>query len=256
MIISKRTKLSLCQFLTLFNGGNVYVLLQKYDFPRICSCDQIELSVSLSKATESSISNLIEEIIKTRNTLRSEVNPKYRFDERWDDLKKCLMLDGYIIEHNKLLKIEPTIDGVESMDDDLANLLTQSNLCDFEEVINHIKRSTDSFNQSNYNDCLSNARIALETIVRAIALSKNCVVTSESKAWGESLAYLKNRVVTEKEEKTVAHVYSFISDGCHVPIGFTEEEFARFGRNLAMSMCYFLTKKLNVETSIQPNRYF
>lgn len=245
MIISKRTKLSLCQFLVLFNDDNVCILLQKYNFPDISSCNQIQLSISLSDNINGSISNLIEEILKTSSTLRNEVTPRYRFDERWKDLEKCLMLDGYKIENNELLKIEPTIEGVESMDDDLTNLLTRAYLSDFGNVIQHIKRSADSFNQSNYNDCLSNARIALETIVRAIALNKNCVITSESKAWGESLAYLKNQVITEKEEKIVAHVYSFISDGCHVSIGFTEEEFARFGRNLAMSMCYFLIKKFN-----------
>jgi hypothetical protein len=249
MIISKRTKLSLCQFLALF-GGTTYILFQKYDFPRISSHDPITLGAALSKNTEGSIRDLMEEITKTFSTLRSEVSPRYRFDERWDDLKKCLILDGYKIENNKLLKIEPTIEGVESMDDDLANLLTQSNLCDFENVIQHIKRSSDSFNQSNYNDCLSNARIALETIVREIALHKGFVDTT--KAWGTSLVRLKTEgFITEKEEKTIAPVYAFISEGCHVPIGFTEEEFARFGRNLAISMCYFLIKKLNSETNIQ-----
>jgi len=41
----------------------------------------------------------------------------------------------------------------------------------------------------------------------------------------------------------MAKLYGFISDGSHIPLGFTEEEYARYGRNLAMSKCYYIIKK-------------
>ena len=40
-------------------------------------------------------------------------------------------------------------------------------------------------------------------------------------------------------------IYTFISKGAHRPLGFTDEEFVRFGINLAISACYFLVKILN-----------
>jgi hypothetical protein len=62
----------------------------------------------------------------------------------------------------------------------------------------------------------------------------------------------KLEFLTEKEEqKVIAPIYGFISDGCHKPLGFSEEEFARFGRNLAISMCYFLIKKFEPKPQLK-----
>jgi hypothetical protein len=121
-------------------------------------------------------------------------------------------------------------------------------LASSDEVIRLIKLSAESFRKSspNYNACLSLSRIALETILREIAKFKNFETTGDDKLWGKSLSYLKNiGFITSKEESAIASTYTFISDGAHIPVGFTEEEFARFGRNLAMSVCYFIIKKLN-----------
>ena len=46
-------------------------------------------------------------------------------------------------------------------------------------------------------------------------------------------------------EKGLTGVFSFISPGSHIPVGFSEEEFARLGRSLAVSFCYFLAKQFN-----------
>ena len=60
------------------------------------------------------------------------------------------------------------------------------------------------------------------------------------------IAYLKTSgFVVEREELGLAGVYSLISPGSHTPLGFTDREFARFGRGLALSACYFLAKRLN-----------
>jgi len=117
-----------------------------------------------------------------------------------------------------------------------------------EEIIQHIKLSAESFKKStpDYNACLSHARIALETIVRTIASTHGIENAIDSKAWGKSLLHIRNAgFLTSKEEDAIASTYTFISDGAHIPVGFTEEEFVRFGRNLAMAMCYFIIKKFN-----------
>ena len=38
---------------------------------------------------------------------------------------------------------------------------------------------------------------------------------------------------------------SFVSNGSHIPLGFTNEEYARYGRNLLMSKCYYIIKNIN-----------
>jgi hypothetical protein len=45
--------------------------------------------------------------------------------------------------------------------------------------------------------------------------------------------------MTEREEKELVGVYSFVSKGAHTAAGMTEEEMARLGRNLAAGMAYF-----------------
>ena len=247
MIVTKRTKLSLCQFLDLFDQDVVHILLEKHDITA-WGYSQIEISSVLSEADQSSIETLIDEIVRTNGDLRNRVSPRYRFDERWSDFEKCLLLDGFRIEKNKILRIEPFIESIEPVEDDLTNELNDSILTSSGEVIRHIKLSAEAFKQSSpdYNACLSHSRIALETIVREIAKHYNLDTGEDTKAWGRSLSHLKNKeFITNKEESAIASTYTFISDGAHIPVGFTEEEFVRFGRNLAMSVCYFVIKKFN-----------
>ena len=132
--------------------------------------------------------------------------------------------------------------------DDLTKEISASSLPKAEKIIEHINRSAQLFlkSQPDYNGCLTNARIALETLIRDIAESKEFKITSENKAWGSSLAHLRTiNFLNEKEEKTIASIYGFVSDGAHIPLGFTEEEYARFGRNLVTSICYFIAKLLS-----------
>lgn len=247
MIVTKRTKLSLCQFLDLFDQDVVYILLEKHDIT-VSGYGQIEISSALSEADQSSIEALIDEVVRTNGDLRNRVSPRYRFDERWSDFDKCLLLDGFRIEGNRILKIEPFIESSEPVEDDLTNELNESILASPGEVTRHIKLSAETFKKlsPDYNACLSHSRIALETIVREIAKHYDLDTDEDTKAWGKSLSHIKNKgFITNKEESAIASTYTFISGGTHIPVGFTEEEFVRFGRNLAMSVCYFVIKKFN-----------
>ena len=53
--------------------------------------------------------------------------------------------------------------------------------------------------------------------------------------------------ITQEQERGLAGVYGFISPGSHTPIGFNKQEFARLGRGLAVSICYFLAKQHNAK---------
>jgi hypothetical protein len=247
MIVTKRTKLSLCQFLDLYEQDVVHILLEKHGITT-SGYSQTEISEVLSEADHDSIEYLIDELIRTNGDLRNRIKPHYRFDERWNDFLKCLLLDGFKVEEKTIRRLEPVIESTEAVEDDLTNELDSSSLGSSSEVIQHIKLSAESFKKASpdFNGCLSHSRIALETLVRAIAKDRGSEINESSKVWGKSLSYLQSiGFITNKEEGAISSTYTFISDGVHVPVGFTEEEFSRFGRNLAMSVCYFIIKKFN-----------
>lgn len=248
MALTKRTKYSLAQFLHLFDAAVGITLLKKYDITSWGGYDQIETSETFLSADNAKLWHLVEELVSTYGHLKNKVTPKYSFNERWQDLTKCLLLDGYRVEQGSIIKIEPFLEGVESIEDDLTKELQNSNLPSREEIKKQIIDSADDFKKAepDYNGCLSHSRIALETLIRDIAQDGVFHVTDEGKAWGSSLGYLqKTGFISNKEEQALSSVYTFISEGSHVPLGFTEEEYVRFGRNLATSMCYFTIKLFN-----------
>jgi hypothetical protein len=193
MIITKRTKLSLCQFLNLFNQDILHILLEKHSITAY-GYSQNEIYEVLLDGDQSSIETLIDEVIRTNGDLRNRVSPRYRFDERWSDFEKCLLLDGFKIREKEIQAIEPVIVGVQPLEDDLTNELKLSALPSTNEIIRLIRLSAESFRKStpDYNACLTHARVALETIVRSIALSRNPEIEQDSRAWGKSLSHIRS----------------------------------------------------------------
>lgn len=240
MTLSKRTKISLAQLLDLFNRSLIGILFEKYAIHG----DYQNLEEIKDTLLNESTTTLICEIVETQQSLRNPVTPKYTFDERWDDFEKCLLLDGYRIENKKIISIEPKTEGVQPMEDDLTSEILKSSLVDKIEIIKLINESAEAFKRSpsDYNQCLSKVRISLETLVKNITL----VLTKIDSKWGPSLAELKKYgFIEEDEEKALASTYTYVSDGSHIPLGFTEEEYARFSRNLTLSTCYYVIKKYN-----------
>lgn len=237
MNLTNRTKISLVQLLDIFEKTQTNILFEKYSIFSDCrNIEDIKESVFSNNLQE-----LIKELIFVKQTFRNKINPKYTFDERWSDFEKCLFLDGYKIQNNAIISIEPTIDGVVAFEDELTSELVSSTFSKKEEVKNLINESAQAFKNSDFNQCLSKARISLETIVRTIAIDK---YNNSNDSWGNALSKLKTEsFITQKEEELMAKLYGFISDGSHIPLGFTEEEYARYGRNLAMSKCYYIIKK-------------
>jgi hypothetical protein len=161
-----------------------------------------------------------------------------------------LLLDGYRIEGTIIGSIEPSIEANSPVEDDLTYELQLATLNESEEIINHISLSAQSFLKSepDYNGCLSHARIALETLVRSAAKNKGFQLNENEesrKAWGASLGHLNSiGFLTKTQEQAISSVYTLVSKGSHVPLGLTEEEYTRFGRNLITSICYFISKLL------------
>lgn len=238
MTLSYRTKISLSQLLELFEISYINLLFEKYSMDDNCINIQ-DIKDSLNSSD--SLDNLISEIISTKQSFRNRTSPKYRFDERWSDFEKCLFLDGYKIHNNILISIEANIDGVIALEDDFTIEINNSTFSKKEDVKKLINESAEAFKSSDYNQCLSKSRIAIETLVRTIAIDK---YANTNDTWGSALNNLKtNSFLTQIEEDLMAKTYSFVSNGSHIPLGFTNEEYARYGRNLVMSKCYYIIKR-------------
>lgn len=259
MNLSRRSKLSLCQFLDLFTKDGVSLLLEKHG---LCDVD-LEWSKSdgigeaIRRASGEEIRRILDEVLRTRQTLRSEVSPRYRFDERWKDLLLCLELDGYRRgldederETDSFVPNEPTIDGVQAVEDDLTLEIGRSGIPEADEIVQVIEKSADAFQREDFNACLSSSRVALESLARSIAqkMQGNQPREFDPRKWGAIVTYLrKSGFIACREEAALVGVYGFISRASHAPIGFSEKEFARLGRSLALGLCYFLIKQFNAQ---------
>lgn len=262
MRIGKRTRLSLCQFLPLLGRERVGIIFAKYGLPADGVSDgwhapSLEQAVvnPVLEASDAQATEVLQELARTGGAIRSQISPKVRYDEPWADLELCLQLDNIVRgrdEYGRDLKCyvptEPAVDGVQPIDDDLTSELKRSELRDVDAILSMIEESASEFKAGNKNSCLNAARVALQTLARTIAIQRRSVHPasfSEDK-WGQIIAYLrKSGFIDEAEEAGLTGVYSFISPGSHVPLGMSDLEFARLGRTLAFSCCYFLAKAAN-----------
>jgi hypothetical protein len=162
------------------------------------NCRNIQ-DIKESIFSSNSLDSIISELISTKQDLRSRISPRCKFDERWNDFEKCLFLDGYKIENNILISIEPNIDGVITLEDDFTIEINSSTFSKKEDVKRLINESAEAFKNSDYNQCLSKSRIALETLIRTIAIDK---YSNTNDTWGSALSNLKtNSFLTQIEEE-------------------------------------------------------
>lgn len=248
-MIGSRTRHSLAQFFGLHEPDFVVVLLGKHQLHTSVDDGQLLTDVlrSIRKAADDEVLSLLEEVARTSGDLRSRINPKYRHDERFSDLCRCLELDGYVIEAKKLRQTDPSISDAPPLEDDLIEALMASGLSEADTIAEKINDSSESFRSSppNYNACLNDIRVALETLARVIAVTRQAEGTPpyDQTKWGSIVSFLRQvEFITKEEEKGLAGVYGFVSPGSHRPLGIPEDQMARLGRSLALGMCWFLVK--------------
>lgn len=266
MNISDRSKYSLCQLLELFSVGKVGTFLHKHGLqadgleshprPSVQIGDMpVLVREEILQSSPSIIEDILGEFGRKHDSLRQNVEPRYRFDQHWQDLCRNLYLDGYRVEkipesswtdRYEFIPIEPEIDGVEPIEDDLTNEIKQSGLPNSDEICRMLRESGSAFCEEDFNACLSKARIALERIAVGMANSMQKESENRSVRWGHAIAFLRQSGnISEQEETCLTGVYGFISQGSHVPVGADEMEFVRMGRNLSFTFCYFLVKRFN-----------
>lgn len=160
----------------------------------------------------------------------------YAWEKEWNQ---------YSEEPDCCVPIKSTTDSTVS-GEYLAGEIRRSGLPKVKNVIRVLKHSEKNFRDGDFNGCLNNARVVLETVARLIAQARhsNHAGNFNSAKWGEVIAYLrKSKFITKERECELADVFRFISPGSHFPV--EDEEFARSGRTRAVSICYFLVKQFN-----------
>lgn len=260
-MIGSRSRYSLAQFLELQETSFVIVLLSKYNAHISGGIGQLLMALAntFRSQDDDTVLSILDEIMRTSGDLRARINPKYRYDERLADLSRCLQLDGYLIGDKQLIQADPSISDAPPLDDDLTQELQVSGLFNATEIICKINDSSKSFRAStpNYNACLNDIRVALETLAGSIAHARASPSSPsyEPTKWGSIIGFLKAiGFVTQEEERGLAGVYGFVSPGSHRPLGLSEEQMARLGRSLALGMCWFLIKTHKASWSTPNNR--
>jgi len=164
-MIGSRTRYSLAQYLELHETAFVVASVNKHGIR--FSTEEGRLLTGLincfRSANDEQLLSLIEEIARTDSDLRARVEKKYRHEERFGDLRRCLQLDGYIIENKRLTQTDPSISDAPPLDDDLLIELNASGLSNADEIVRKVNSSSELFRSSphNYNACLNDIRVAL-----------------------------------------------------------------------------------------------
>jgi hypothetical protein len=129
------------------------------------------LQATLSEASSDRIHGFLGEIVRTEDYLRFLASRGWEgtgYRGRWEDLTYCLELIGYRVEERKLVTVDPAIEGAIPFDDDLSAELRRLGLPEKEEILRMLENSTQAFMgvPPDYNACLTDARVALQTLVR------------------------------------------------------------------------------------------
>jgi hypothetical protein len=258
-VLGRRSIISLCQLLAIQPRTQLLLLFEKCDVNYPNSDDYAETNTlqflrdTLVQTQPEKVMDVVSEITRLAGSYRVNAPVKWRYQQHWDDLARCLMLDGYLIQGSynsryEIVAIDPTIHASAPIEDDLTSELDQSRLDAAEEVKRLLQNSAEDFRKQppDFNGSLTSARVALEAIAKGIAVERRISKTAafNPEKWGEVVAYLRTSgLISKREEEGLAGVYSFISEGAHNPVGMTEEEMVRLGRSLAAGMSYFLVKR-------------
>jgi hypothetical protein len=145
--------ISLSQYLNEQPSDDVDALLEKHGFIapvwHVRNGDARSYFQAIRKSLEDEPQHarteaVLSEIARTQVSLRQHVYQGV-YEERWYDLRLCLQLDGYMIADQELRRIEPDVDRVAPLEDDLTTELSRSGLADAAQVIGLLNNSADDF---------------------------------------------------------------------------------------------------------------
>jgi hypothetical protein len=207
---------------------------------------------TIGAAATSQIRDLVQDLAANSGSVRSGFPKKYVFDERWTELERCIELDGYARQidpwgtKGPFVPIEPAVVGTSAPTDLLSELVRKILPHAPEELSALIEQSTAAFVRADWNASLSDARVFLQNVARHIAELRKAKHpgTYDPESWGQTVAFLRTSgLINMREEKGMTGAFTFASIGPHNIIGFTDEEYAIFGRTMAFRTAYFLLKR-------------
>lgn len=247
MDFSKRTLAALSQTLDSLSQGSAYVLLQKVGVDRPQFSGQDAILWELERAPEPAVHELITEIVVRTRAVRADAGPKYVFDDRLEELWRCLRIDGWELVNGKLVREHPSSPDLVETRDALHDQLGASTVDADGEVRRCLEKSAIAFSNTppDYNASSTLVRIALETTARRIAnqISARRRLAPPPDSWGSAIAFLRNQnVISPQDEAALTASYTATSPGAHVPKGLSAREWARMVRALDQAWLYYLIK--------------
>lgn len=248
MDFSKRTLAALSQLLYSLSQDSAYVLLQKSGVGRPQFSGQESILWELERATESAVRELLTEITTRTRAVRADAGTKYVFEDRLEDLWRCVRIDGWELVNGKLVREHPSSPDLVETRDALHDELIASPVDADGEIRRCLEQSAIAFSNTppDYNASSTNVRIALETTARRIAsrISARRRVSPPQDAWGSAVAFLRDQnVISPQDEAALTASYTATSPGAHVPKGLSAREWARMVRALDQAWLYYLIKR-------------
>lgn len=156
-----------------------------------------------------------------------------------------LELDGYIYRDGTLFFTEAAVLDTKEEEGILEKLCKDVELNNLDTILHHLKLSHDHYINERWDDCISNSRKVMESILQEIA-SKHHIIVNVNKLSDsiyskpfEVRNYLeKNELIEPKEKKAIAEVYGVLSStGGHPYIA--EKDQARLMRHLSLTFSQF-----------------
>jgi hypothetical protein len=250
MQLSRQSLASVAELLGTISSDSAELLLYKHLGLRLSEVGHGAMGrlAALESSSPEQVGELVSELAREASTIRVGASPKYAFDGRFREVERWLLHDGWKVEYNQLVRVGPAAEEATGVRDALLALLGSSGIDTDEGIRGGIRKAAEAFVKEppDYNASVTHVRIALETTARrcAQARASSGGAPYPDDSWGKALQYLKIAgVLSQSEEELLARTYTFISPGAHVPIGMTDEEWARLARTFALSTCFFLLKQ-------------
>ena len=167
-----------------------------------------------------------------------------------DKMQRTLELDGYVYRQGILLVPEESVIEETEEQDVLQGLIASVGLPDSTTLKHHLELSVTHYQESRWDDSISNSRKVLEGVLQQVAAHHSRVVGGNPLGT-EALAkpivvreYLESAGLLEKKEKeAVAQVYGLLSNtGGHPYIA--QRDQARLMRHLALTFSQFVLLRL------------
>ena len=196
------------------------------------------------------LKDLAECLIRQRHT-DPEFEPFGNDDkEAVDQMQKYLELDGYIYRDGVVYIPEDTVIEEAEEQGVLENLMASLGLPDTTTLKHHLELSVIHYQESRWDDSISNSRKVLEGILQQVASRYNSLIERSSlsaEAFEKPVFvrdYLERIGLLEKKEKeTIAQVYGLLSNtGGHPYIA--ERDQARLMRHLSLTFAQFVLLRL------------